>query len=489
MRYILSTVLKTEHVKEIIYPCGLTILLGFFIGTTILEFDLIYIIAVALAVFILGLSIWKIEIPFIMSILLLVLLGETSSTQNSIFAYIKDINLPGIPSFIEMSITLLIVSYFLRIFLKLSDNYISLFNIKLIIFLSVLGVSLIIAIQNGASNDGIKRDFKNFIFPVLFFLCSVNILNKWTWKKIRSLLIFVLILIFTKNILGILNYLSGYGFLYGEGKLVFKESADHMMLVAVIIVLMSVIIYNRLRGNMMLLYTIATLPMIFSIIFSYRRTAWLGFLVSLVFLFLTFPKKNIFRMILVVSIGFGLLIQIIILFNTLKTFPSQEFLLNRFKSIIDTKESSIVAHFIEWKVAIEDTSKQPLLGLGLGGTHSVVNEIKGLHTDIVHNAFIMLWMKMGLVPVILLLWCIGKYIKFGLKAAKEINDKYLKSIQIGLFASVGFWIVSLNVGPTWFYKRETCLMALAISIVLNLSVVSKKTKDIQPKRILSYEQD
>ena len=76
----------------------------------------------------------------------------------------------------------------------------------------------------------------------------------------------------------------------------------------------------------------------------------------------------------------------------------------------------------EWEVAFDATIKHPFLGLGLGSEHPPVPGFESLKQHTVHNAFIMLWMKMGIFAVIFLLWGLVRYLKFGLNVLRPQED-------------------------------------------------------------------
>jgi O-antigen ligase len=180
-----------------------------------------------------------------------------------------------------------------------------------------------------------------------------------------------------------------------------------------------------------------------------------------------------------VALCLGLIVVVLIsLSNVVTTLPSEEFLKHRFASIADKDESSSVAHFREWEVTFNDTAKHPILGLGLGSEHSVVPGFETLKTHTVHNAFVMLWMKMGIFSLILFVWCLMRYLRFGIRVARAKEEYDLKPLQIGLVSTFGNWVVMLNVGPSWFYYQETFLMALVIAVVVNLS----RTRDLKASR-------
>ncbi len=86
----------------------------------------------------------------------------------------------------------------------------------------------------------------------------------------------------------------------------------------------------------------------------------------------------------------------------------------------------------------------------------------------------MIWMKMGTAALLLFVWCLYRYFRTGLAGALGSRDPLLA----GLFATCALWFVAMNVGPTWFYYRESCLMALVMAMVIRLAQFSRqKTKN------------
>lgn len=457
-----------------IFTISLFIMIGAFIGFLILRFPLPFVLASILGIVALGLATQRIEFPFYVSIFLLVIMVEEVVKEGHIFQYFQKIDFRGIPSLLEMVIGLLVISFVIRLFIQKDKVAISPISLPLMIFFGLFLVSLLVGLQNGADRILLKQDFKGFLLPVLFFFCCANILD--SSRKIRFVLFLVFIVASIKSWLGIMYYFKGLGSAYGSNTIPFLDSSDHLIFVTVIVVVVSLIVHRRVSGDKFLFVLLAVFPMVFSVIFSYRRTAWLGLVLSLGFLFFLVPGSKKFKMISIGICG-GLIVAVLISLSSLtSSVPSRDFLMKRFLSIGDTKESSNVAHFEEWVATFEDTMKHPFRGLGLGSTHRLVSGFPTLNTHTVHNAFLMLWMKMGIFAVFLFLWCLVRYFSFGVRTSITGEYHELKPVQVGLFSTFGLWAVSLNVGPVWFYHRETCLMALIIALVMNLSNMSNAYK-------------
>lgn len=468
--------MNPENFRKFIEP-AICILITLFTALLILKFSLPFVMVLVVGGFVFAFSVIKIDIPVYISIILLIIMEEELAPAGSIFQYVSYVNFSGIPSLLETGIIILIFSFTTRFLLKWEKIWISPINLYLLVFFVLLIISFMVGLQNNYDKIILKEDFKKFFLPILYFFCCVNVLSSWKLKKIRFLIMFAFILILIKSCIGIINYLNGLGFIYEVTKrVVFLDTSDHLLFVTVIVVVVSLILNNRIRGRKLYLLLFSCIPILFSLIFSYRRTAWMGLLFSLVILFFLISTNRKVKM---VAIGI-LVIPIVFTIISITTLigistPSEKFLTHRFVSVFDKTESSNVFHLVEWQTAIEDTKKQPILGLGLGSTHRFLSTYgEDIPNDIVHNAFLMLWMKMGLLAVILFLCCLFRYFNFGIRVIKQQNVIYIKSLMAGFFASCGFWIVALNVGPSWFYYRETCLMAFIASLVLSLSESEKK---------------
>jgi len=448
---------------------GPSIFIGIVIGSLILHFPLSHVMALILGTAFVVLSIKKIHLALYFFVFYLTFFFDGMNL--GIFQYLGDINYPGIPSLLEMLFGVLLLSFAVRLLLRGKKTIISTLNLPLMIYLALLALSLLIGLKNGANAGLIWDEFKKFLVPVLFFFCSVNILN--CEKRIRLVLAFVFSAVFIKSSLGGMYYLVAMGNAFFDGRMpFFKTSGDQFSFVTAIVVLVSLITFRKIRGAKLGLALLAASPILFALIFSYRRHAWLGLILSLLFLLMLLPGSRKFR-ILAIGLSMGLIVVFLISFaNLTHSARLEASIYERFISAFNKKTPTIVFRFTEWAVTVEDILEHPVLGLGLGSTHRPIGGIEQpeeLPTSIVHNALLLLWMKMGILTVFLFLWYMTRYVILGIRAARVKVEHPLQPLQIGLFASFGFMITSLGGAPTWLYYRDTCLMALVMALVINLS--------------------
>ncbi|MDR3579656.1 MAG: O-antigen ligase family protein [Oryzomonas sp.] len=453
------------------------ILAGIAAGWGILNFTPVKVLAVALGSVCIALAAWKIEAALYVVGFFLVVLQEGDTTHGTVFSFLESLNRPNIPSLLEVLFAVLAVAFLVRHF-TVPDKRYSFQDMKLplALFFGLLFIALINGTIDGTDFIARKEDFKKFIFPVLMFVCAVNILD--TRGKIIRLLKIMFWVMLAKTYLADFYYLRGMGFPYENSNVVFMESGDQTLLVTILVAGIALLAERKLWWKSYLFMLWGLAPMLFALIFSYRRNAMWGTLFSfclLWFLSQRDTKVRLLKNFLAASLSALLILSVAPATGSIST---ADFLINRLTSVVDRDQSSNVAHMNEWKVTLEDTMQRPLFGLGLGSMHSPVPDFEVINQQTVHNALLMLWMKMGAFALLLFLWCLYRYCRLGVTEALRRRDPLLT----GLFATVGLWMIAMNVGPSWFYYRETCLMAFVMAAVSRLAILGRQPQTASPEK-------
>jgi hypothetical protein len=436
----------------------------------IVYFPIAKVLAVGLGVFCIFLAAWKIDVTLYCIGFFLVILQEAETTPGTFFTLLEKLNRPNIPSLLEVLFVVIAGAFFVRYF-YIQDGRYSFDGMKLplTLFFVLLFIALANGIMNGTDNIFRKEDFKRFLFPVLFFVSAFNILD--TREKIMRLLGIFFWVMLAKTYLADYYYLSGMGFPYGFDKVAFLESGDQILVVTIIVTGAALLAERKMGWKSLLWMLLAGAPMLFALIFSYRRNALWGAILSLCILLLLSHREKKLRLLKIFAgAGLGAFCLMALLPET-NSMSTGEFMKKRLTSVVDADQSSNVAHRNEWKVTVENTMQRPLFGLGLGSVHSPVPDFESLNRNTVHNALLMLWMKMGGLALLLFLWCFYRYCRLGVTVALRLRDPLLT----GLFATVGLWMIAMNVGPSWWYYRESCVMALVMAIVWRLAMFGSET--------------
>ena len=431
-------------------------------GWGILTYSTVKVLAVGFGVLCIMLAAWKIDLALYGMILYLVVIQESETAQGTIFSILERINRPNIPSLLEVLMAALVTAFAFRHLLGIERYSFRQVKIPLGLYLALLFIALGIGIHGGFHEDLIKEDLKRFLFPVLFFPLAYSILK--TRKQIVRVLYLLFWVMLFKTLVAIFYYFRGLGFPYGESRVVFMESGDQLLIVTAIVVGFSLMAAGKQGFRQWLFLAWGIAPFMVALFFSYRRNALWGAILSSIILFLLSPsivRRRLGKYLAGAAVAAGLIMTLLPMADSSSTVG---FLADRLTSVADRDQSSNRAHVNEWVVTVRDTMASPVFGLGLGSSHAPVPDFEVINRHTVHNAFLMTWMKMGTIALLLFLSLLYRYMRTGLDGALQSRDPLL----IGLFATCGLWIIAMNVGPSWFYYRESCLMVLVMTMVIKL---------------------
>ncbi|WP_183362227.1 O-antigen ligase family protein [Geomonas limicola] len=440
------------------------------IGTVIVGLSPTAAIAAAVGTLLIGLMVKNLLFPFYFASLCILGLQEVEITPGSLLGIFENVKAPGIPSVLEISVFLLAICFLLGYALQKDLAKFPVFTWPVFMFVVFYGISYYVGAESGNNVILLKEDSKKFFIPVVFFLSSINILN--SIERITAFASFVVGISFVKTIIGIMSYLKGVGFDYGDSRVIFIETSDLILVVTILVAIASRLIYRKITWKVFFVVSLVGAPLLFSLVYSNRRNAWLGILMAFGLLFLMTPRNLKARMVVIVATaalaGGGMIASAM----ALRGVPTGEDLKSRFASISDKGDKSNEAHVNEWIVTVEALKGHPVLGLGFGSEHAPVPGDDTINRHTVHNALLMLYMKMGVFTLLLFLWCMFRYFRFCVRCRTVSLDQNLEWLRLGLFSTFAYWLVTLNVAPSWWYYRETCMMALVMAIVIRLSLLS-----------------
>jgi len=432
-------------------------------------------VVAAVGILLIWLLVKNLLIPFYFSAFCILALQEVEITQGSLLGMFENVKTPGIPSVLEISVLLLAACCLVEGVSKSKIHRFPVFTAPMAIFFILYCVSLYMGVTSNNNDILIKEDSKKFLFPVIFFLSTINILN--STERIVSFMKFVLLVAAIKSYLGIWSYLNGVGFDYGDSRVVFVETADLILVVTVLVGITARLISYKITWKALLVVGLVGAPLLFSLVYSNRRNAWLGILMAFGLLFLLIPVKSKSRMIAVVLTATLVGGMMVVSAVAIRGLPTGQDLKSRFASISDKGDKSNEAHINEWVVTVEALKEHPVLGLGFGSEHAPVPGDDTINRHTVHNALLMLYMKMGAFALLLFLWCMFRYFRFCVRRRENSLEGAFEWLRLGLFSTFAYWLVTLNVAPSWWYYREMCMMALVMAIVLRLSLLSDSLAD------------
>ena len=157
-------------------------------------------------------------------------------------------------------------------------------------------------------------------------------------------------------------------------------------------------------------------------------------------------------------------------------------MLSRIETLFDPNQHSNKHHYLESVTTLQDILQKPLLGMGLGGMHSPVSENiidwpeESQPVHIVHNTFLVIWMKLGLSGLCFFLWIGVAYLK-KLNAYRKSTDRSPAWPYIaGIGSGVGIWFMMFITGPVPWYFHQTFLVVLFSALCINLIRLDKNER-------------
>lgn len=336
----------------------------------------------------------------------------------------------------------------------------------LVIYTVILCSAMLTGLLRNNDLIMLRVDFMDMLFPVLcFYLCITSLNSR---ERIVRLLTVLLAVAALKALILSVFYLAGRGWPYEPTyRIVTMDSADLLVFITLLLISLHLLVRRDVRGFQAGLIGAACLPMLFVIIFSYRRAQWIGFILSLGLLYLGSikPVRRRLAVMLSVILCAGMLIAAgggIQKENWVRIG-------SRIASIFDTTQHSNVHHKLEALQVLRELSYSPLFGLGLGGEHQGVEGYLTIAVNIVHNTFLYIWMKLGLPGLIFFVWAASRYGRAVLNSCKKQPDGGTDGLLLPLASSSGLWLAMFLTGPVPWYFHQTSLLALFAAMAMTLS--------------------
>lgn len=326
---------------------------------------------------------------------------------------------------------------------KIKKSYL---NLPIAVFLTIAFFQTLIGIFNSYPLKWLGTEFLAYLgFGVVFLI--ISLCDRKMIKKFFQLLIVVA---YYHAIIGLWNYFRiGHrigGHLFG----------NFPSLIA--LVLLNLSFYTKEKSKKRI-YVLISLPLVLHLLFSFTRGYWLGFISALLFSYgiylincnLTFSKKVLKSIKGIIS--FIIIILVFVLISQ-RFLPSGSFLgqvgrrfISSFSMKFSHETTSNVARLIEYKDSWEKIKKKPVLGYGVGYVFAFNDPIsqKTIQRWVVHNFYLMITLKMGLIGLAVFLWIFYVFLRVGLRKSKSIECSYYKGLSFGFIAnSIALLVISLT---------------------------------------------
>ncbi len=413
---------------------------------------------------------------FTMIILMTEYFPETASGKN-MFIFNDADTIQGLPSPLIMSLLMMFTVFFAwRYFIEKKPSVIPLRYLFLLVV--ILTLATLTGMRNGWDPIDIRVNFMAFLFPAFCFYLCVNILTEM--KQVYWMVGIIFAACVVKSAILGLYYLEGQGIVIGTAQAaVTYDPSDLMAFSTMLLVAFAIVSKRGIRLRQILLFLAAAAPILFAVLYSFRRGIWIGTTLAVVLYFLMSPlatKKRIIRGLVLFTLLLAILGNI-----DLGGSSGSGSIINRLSSILDAKQDSNRHHMLESRQALSDISKSPLLGLGLGSKHKPVKYIDWSADEqpvgTVHNTWVLIWMKTGLVGVFFFLWVGLMYLRSIAVIVRHNRDNRYPVI-LALAASIGLWLIQSIITPIPdYYHRSFLIMLFSALVVSSAHILSNSSKD------------
>lgn len=410
---------------------------------------------------------------------------ETSTRFLSFLLYIYMILLPVLPSKFKISnipfngdvlLALLIGSYLLMIviFKNVRSRFVyglkDFFSNYLTIFISLLIFIMLISVSYSTDKKlALSESIRFGTYVALFFIIKYELNNKYISNNILKLYIYVVSLV---SSIGIFEYILGIGFIqkseHGIRTRIFStlENSNNLgvfMLMGFFPIVMLMLNEKEKRKKVYL--GIASLLIFINIILSFSRNAWLGLVIGIIILSLTYSWKIILGM-----GGLGVISLLVPqISNRLLEFTDKSQNLSRIKL---------------WDIAFMMIKDHPFTGVG-NGNYRVMYDVYKLkykkkieyyptdnfHT---HNVFLKIQSELGVFGTMAFVGMIVSIVINVMKFIKNINIKFYKIFYTGFLASIIAFIF-MNVIDNFFSAPK--VIAFFWILVANFEGILYKNRE------------
>lgn len=328
----------------------------------------------------------------------------------------------------------------------------------LIGFLSAALLAFTIGILRGHKLWQCSSDLNAIMYYGLCFIMLEEIRNR---KELYRFFILITVAAFLSLIRGLYHLIAvnppvdiGIEVIY-KGLSVLRDASVFALIMFILSTAMTFILPKGKRRFVFIL-----LSLFFSSmgILSFARSLWVAAVFGLAFLFfmsLGRQKTNFVKLALMAIITLSVYVSIAMSMPADNPLHKSIYAVEkRYESIFTAKEeSSIMTRDSEWYEAKRRAFQHPFLGNGLGTefTYFRYDTWRGMPrwdtTRYVHNAYLFIFLNMGLVGLLSFLWLSLSFIRYGLRVYRSLETGIGKALSLGITAGFASLMVMSLAGP------------------------------------------
>jgi len=338
--------------------------------------------------------------------------------------------------------------------------------------------AILLGIVNSVINYGINFSYTTYearmFLYYMFFFPVTNLIR--TQKQIKRMFwgsIVIAIAISIDLIFRVVSHQSSYSPIDGDGVVRIFRPGVFVIFVILIIYMTYTSVWSKSPSR--LVSSIIFLLFCVGITTTLARNLLVSFGLSFVILILLLRKKEFPRFIgnFLLIFVVGMCIYLFLKLSGMSGFVDRYVVagLNRissmFSSVVFTSQETAVSRLNEISYAMEQIFKSPIWGIGFKNSYRPQFYLGDPNTSYIHNAYISIWLKTGLLGLVSFSWILISFIIRGFKHFRVIKDDFLRSLFLGITLAFLALIFTNIVAPSFVESLNVAFY----SIILGLSEV------------------
>lgn len=379
---------------------------------------------------------------------------------------------PWMPNIIEILIVITFFIYIAQSIVYKRSNFRferSFLNKPMAIFAIAGLFSAIASAYRGTSAHDVFLEWRSLTYiPTIYFLAVHVLKNR---EQINRVLLFLVLFIMFKGMGGIYLYfmeIRPYGL---EFKSILFGLDPVFFGFFLFLLIVSVTIESDTGFHKKLLLG-GSIPVFFSLLFSWRGYSFVQILFGTTFVFLLLPAFGKFHFLRKFSIVVLISVFLIILYSNIHPGFFDP-VLNVFHQKFSLETHSNYYRIIETKNAIATIKEHPIFGVGQATAVEIINpslareEILGSMRKAYsqHNTYLALWLRLGLFGILSFIWICLASVKGGIQLYRNLEDDYFKVLILAITAFCAGFYVALATGDLIYYKRGSAFLGLILGLM------------------------
>lgn len=350
-------------------------------------------------------------------------------------------------------------------------------------FLGFSTFSLLFGLVKGFEPYYALREFRVSAYFVITFLIWVTTVDDY--HKLVAFFRLLLATAFVIGTYGVIRYALEIGKEYYGTQLVYYDLGDSVVLYLGLFVLTSTWFAFRQRGLGLMILAV---PMVFSLLLSYRRGAWIACALGFLVLLLLYPSsRRGERALKLRRWAFPLALTCVPIVVAITAANGSTLVVERAISIVTTSDDpSNVFRIMDALNALGTFAKHPVVGIGLGGRYDLEYYSRAVAPEefwdsadrASHNGYLFILYKMGIIGFVIYLRIFWKFMKLWLRDRRAGPRHGLCQVLLyGCGVAAIAILVNNMTSPVSDTLRPAILLACVMGCVIS---VIKLPRSVQP---------